>query len=156
MILDELAARFRVVGDAFLQYFGRKSFARRQPVKNKEQLERFIDTRASHVAQTALYGYLKTRAGTQFPALFENDAFVVSVNIAKWQIWLACVADLRVYAGGRLCANSGAGADRVAAVMVSALDGILDKTGVPVTLASDLGHSPKRFGSASLRARGLV
>lgn len=59
----------------------------------------FLHSRASHVAQTSLYGYMKTRAGTRFPALFENSAILASINIAKWQVWLACLSDLAVYSG---------------------------------------------------------
>ena len=62
-------------------------------------LGEFIDARASHVAQTALYGYLKTRAGTRFPELFSHEDMLVSINIAKWNIWLACATDLTIYSG---------------------------------------------------------
>ena len=62
-------------------------------------LELFLDTRASLVAQTTLYGYLRTRAGTRFPVLFEDDAFVVSINHAKWKMWLVCLSDIAVYSG---------------------------------------------------------
>ena len=91
-------------------------------------LSGFVHSRASHVAQTALYGYLRTRAGTRYPELFENDAFLVSINIAKWQLWLACVSDLGVYAGGRLAER----AERdVAGLMGAVLEGVLAPIGVP-------------------------
>jgi hypothetical protein len=32
--------------------------------------------------------------------LFSNDAFMISVNNAKWQIWLACLSDLSIFPGG--------------------------------------------------------
>lgn len=62
-------------------------------------LAQFINSRASHVTQTALYGYLKTRAGTRFPELFKNPDILTSINIAKWNIWLACVSDLCIFTG---------------------------------------------------------
>ncbi|MEO1848454.1 MAG: esterase, partial [Pseudomonadota bacterium] len=73
-----------------------------EPIVNTDGLGEFIDTRSSLVAQTSLYGYIKTRAGTRFPDLFENEEFLRSINIAKWQIWAACVSDLAVFSGGLL------------------------------------------------------
>ena len=68
-------------------------------IVDKDTLASFLGTRSSHVAQTALYGYLRTRAGTRFPELFENPDILISINIAKWHIWLACVSDLSVFVG---------------------------------------------------------
>lgn len=79
------------------QFFGIGG-AKNAPIDSPAALGDFINRHASHIAQTTLYGYLKTRAGTSFPALFENSAMLESINIAKWQIWLACLSDLAVYA----------------------------------------------------------
>ena len=43
-----------------------------ETIADRDSLAAFLGTRASHVAQTSLYGYLRTRAGTRFPELFEN------------------------------------------------------------------------------------
>src|SRR5690554_3773392 len=89
---------------------GRK---REEPVRDASGLAHFLDTRASFVAQTSLYGYLRTRAGMRYPELFDDDPFVVSINIAKWQIWLACLSDIAIYAGVQLARQRGASADQV-------------------------------------------
>ncbi|MFB3058538.1 MAG: esterase, partial [Gammaproteobacteria bacterium] len=68
-------------------------------INSPEALAQFINSRASHVTQTSLYGYLKTRAGTRFPELFKNPDILTSINIAKWNIWLACVSDLCIFTG---------------------------------------------------------
>ncbi|MGH8707030.1 MAG: hypothetical protein ACREVD_03110, partial [Burkholderiales bacterium] len=81
----------------------------------------FLQSRASHVAQMTLYGYLRTRAGTRFPELFDNDAFVASINIAKWHVWLACLSDLAVHAGG-LLRRAGASADEVGKLIQPLVD----------------------------------
>ena len=80
-------------------YFGIGKRGGEVDLDSPNLLGEFLDSRASHVAQTALYGYMKTRAGTGFPALFEDSAMLASINIAKWQIWLACLSDLAVYGG---------------------------------------------------------
>jgi hypothetical protein len=101
-----------------------------EPIRDAEALRQFLQTRASHVAQMTLYGYLRTRAGTRFPELFENDAFAASLNIAKWHVWLACLSDLAVHAGTVLRRNNVAAQD-VGGLMQRLVDEILAQTGVP-------------------------
>ncbi len=74
------------------------AFWRRDPpVTDPDALAEFVETRAKFMAQTTLYGYLRTRAGTRFPSLFEDELFAQSLEIAKWRIYLACLSDLMVY-----------------------------------------------------------
>ena len=73
-----------------------------EPIDSGAALSRFLEERASFLAETSLYGYLHTRAGMRYPELFDDDPFVASINVAKWHLWLDCLADLSVYAGSRL------------------------------------------------------
>ena len=75
-------------------YVGIGRRQREVSITDVDTLSRFLGSRASHVAQASLYGYLRTRAGTRFPTLFENPDLLKSINFAKWHIWLACVSDL--------------------------------------------------------------
>jgi hypothetical protein len=135
------------VGDSLRRWFRR--WRRAEPVHNAEALRRFLQTRASHIAQMTLYGYLRTRAGTRFPELFENDAFVASMNIAKWHVWLACVSDLAVHAG-TLLRRSGAGsAADIGALMSGLVDEILDETGMP-------GEAGPEFTAHAQRVRSRL
>lgn len=101
-----------------------------EPIRDAEALRQFLQTRASHVAQMTLYGYLRTRAGTRFPELFENDAFAESLNIAKWHVWLACLSDLAVHAGTVL-RRSNVPAEDAGELMQQLVDEILEETGIP-------------------------
>ncbi|MFT5489579.1 MAG: hypothetical protein ACI9MU_004519 [Alphaproteobacteria bacterium] len=67
------------------------------PVLTVQDLVSFAETRAKFVGQTSLYGYVRTRAGTRYASLMEDDIFANSVNIAKWEIYLACLCDLATY-----------------------------------------------------------
>ena len=49
-------------------------------------------------AQKTLYGYVKTRMGIRYPAMFEDDKIIASLNIAKMHVFAACLSDLTVYA----------------------------------------------------------
>ena len=120
-----------------LQYFGLDRGKRLQPILDRDGLKEFLTTRASFVAQSSLYGYLRTRAGMRYPELFDDDAFVVSINIAKWQIWLACLSDLCVYAGGLLRQHPHTTDHDVSRLMQDILAAILDETGVP----QEAGHA---------------
>ncbi len=66
-------------------------------IKSKKDLEKFIQERSAHVSQTTLYGYLKTRIGVKYIAMMEDDRFLESVNIAKWNIYMAALADCAFY-----------------------------------------------------------
>jgi len=92
-------------------------------------LGEFLGSRASHVAQTTLYGYLKTRAGTRFPELFEDSAMLASINIAKWQVWLACLSDVAVYSGVLMRLHTGQPVEAVRAVLGQVVVRTLDECG---------------------------
>ncbi len=70
----------------------------RSAIQNIDNLVEFIQTRSAYVAQTSLYGYLKTRMGTRFRQVFEDDKFLPSINKAKWRTYGACLSDLTVFA----------------------------------------------------------
>jgi hypothetical protein len=67
-------------------------------IDNLPALVRFIHTRSAYVGQTSLYGYLKTRMGTQYRVIFEDDAFAGPLNAAKWKVYAACLSDLSIFA----------------------------------------------------------
>lgn len=119
-------------------------------IAGTDDLENFINMRSAHVAQTALYGYLRTRAGARFPELFANDEFVGSINIAKWQVWLACVSDLTVYSGVLLRRKGSAPAPTVARLMQETLERILARTGMPADAGSDFVAGVERVRSRIL------
>ncbi|MDP1648209.1 MAG: hypothetical protein Q8M01_08405 [Rubrivivax sp.] len=114
-----------------LEYVGLARPMQLEPVHDTAGLARFVQTRASFIAQTSLYGYLRTRAGMRYPELFDDDPFVASINIAKWHVWLDCMSDLAVYAGGLLARAPGASATGVGALMQNLVAGILEETGIP-------------------------
>ena len=64
------------------------------PIANSDQLTDFLQTRSAYVAQTSLYGYLKTRMGTSFRQYFEDDAFSQSIRVAAIKVYESCLADL--------------------------------------------------------------
>ena len=115
---------------AIREYFERTSrWGRGEPVADRVALQRFIDSRASFVAQMSLYGYLRTRAGMRYPELFSNDEFVEAVDAAKWQMWLACLSDLSVYAGGLLARRTRADTAWIARLMQATLEATLAASG---------------------------
>ena len=66
-------------------------------IKSKKDLENFIQERSAHVTQTTLYGYLKTRIGVKYIAMMEDEKFLQSINIAKWNIYMVALADCAFY-----------------------------------------------------------
>ena len=66
-------------------------------IKSKQDLKNFIQERSAHVTQTTLYGYLKTRIGVKYIAMMEDEVFLKSINIAKWNIYVVALADCAFY-----------------------------------------------------------
>jgi hypothetical protein len=91
-----------------LRDFAARFAARRDngPIDSVGELERFVASRSAFVAQHKLYGYLKTRMGTRYPSMFEDDVFIQSVNIAKMHVFAACLSDLTVHAVAAATAGS--------------------------------------------------
>ena len=112
-------------------YLGMSGRGRRTPIVGVDGLTQFLETRASHVAQTSLYSYLRTRAGTRYLELFQNDDFINALNVAKWQIWLACLSDLAVYAGTLIFQQGRVPADRVSVLIKTSVEGVFTSVGVP-------------------------
>jgi len=108
-----------------------------KPISDRNSLAEFIGSRASHVAQASLYGYLRTRAGTRFPAMFENPDIVTSINIAKWHIWLACVSDLSIFAGQCLYQSGTVEPHKIHQLVPAALQQVLDEIGEPDEAGQD-------------------
>ena len=68
------------------------------PVDSVAALENFVATRSAYVAQKTLYGYVKTRMGTRYVAMFDDKNIIASLNIAKLHVFAACLSDLTLYA----------------------------------------------------------
>ena len=74
-----------------------KAFIPKKKIKNLDEIENFIQTKSAWVTQVTLYGYLKTRMGTRYVLHFENDEFMKSVNLAKWNIYSVALQDLTFF-----------------------------------------------------------
>jgi hypothetical protein len=82
-----------------------KAFIPKKKIKNIDQLENFIQTKSAWVTQVTLYSYLKTRMGTRYVLHFDNDVFMSSLNIAKWNIYSVALQDLTFFTFSYLKAN---------------------------------------------------
>tara|TARA_Y100000389_G_scaffold180751_1_gene195820 strand:- start:402 stop:1025 length:624 start_codon:yes stop_codon:yes gene_type:complete len=82
-----------------------KAFVPKKKISNVDELEEFIQTKSAWVTQVTLYGYLKTRMGTRYVLHFENDKFMESVNLAKWNMYAVALQDLTFFTFSNLKAN---------------------------------------------------
>ena len=74
-----------------------KAFIPKKKLTSLDELENFIQTKSAWVTQVTLYSYLKTRMGTRYVLHFENDKFMGSVNLAKWNVYAVALQDLTFY-----------------------------------------------------------
>ena len=82
-----------------------KAFVPKKKISSLDELENFIQTKSAWVTQVTLYGYLKTRMGTRYVLHFENDKFMGSVNLAKWNMYAVALQDLTFFTFSNLKAN---------------------------------------------------
>jgi len=82
-----------------------KAFIPKNKISNLDELEDFIQSKSAWVTQVTLYGYLKTRMGTRYVLHFENDEFMKSVNLAKWNIYAISLQDLTFFSFSYLKTN---------------------------------------------------
>ena len=82
-----------------------KAFIPKKKIHDLDELENFIQSKSAWVTQVTLYGYLKTRMGTRYVLHFENDKFMGSVNLAKWNIYSVALQDLSLFTFSYLRVN---------------------------------------------------
>ena len=82
-----------------------KAFVPKKKISDLDELENFIQTKSAWVTQVTLYGYLKTRMGTRYVLHFENDKFMGSVNLAKWNMYSTALQDLTFFTFSYLKVN---------------------------------------------------
>ena len=82
-----------------------KAFIPKKKIKNLDELENFIQTKSAWVSQVTLYSYLKTRMGTKYVLHFDNDVFMKSLNIDKWNIYSIALQDLTFFTFSHLKVN---------------------------------------------------
>ena len=82
-----------------------KAFVPKKKIKNLDELERFIQAKSAWVTQVTLYSYLKTRMGTRYVLHFDNDVFMTSLNLAKWNIYSVALQDLTFFTFSYLRVN---------------------------------------------------
>jgi hypothetical protein len=137
-------------------YFGLGRAAPPEAIADAAALGRFLGTRASFIAQTSLYGYLRTRTGMRYPELFDDDPFVEGINIAKWHTWLDCLADLSVYAGSRLAQQAPQELPRIAGMINALVDDILARTGTPADAGGEFAEHAARVRERLARTDWLA
>ncbi len=86
---------FSVLRDLFR---GAKEAVREDAIASEDAMIEFISTRAAHVAQTSLYGYLRTRMGTRQREIFQDETFAGPMQTARRAMLMYCLSDLCVFA----------------------------------------------------------
>jgi len=100
-----------------------KAFVPKKKISSLDELENFIQTKSAWVTQVTLYGYLKTRMGTRYVLHFENDKFMGSVNLAKWNMYAVALQDLTLFTFSYLnCSFNYQDTDKAKEIFLKILD----------------------------------
>ena len=104
----------------------RMGFAPLPPIATISDYIAYADKQAAFVSQVSLYTYIKTRAGTQWPKLFEDKTYLVSMKIARWHIFGAAVADLALYLGAMMVKRNAATPEQALKISENVITSILN------------------------------
>ena len=74
-----------------------KGILPKKKIKDIEGLKSFVQKKSAWVSQVTLYNYLKTRMGTKWVLHFDDEKFLASINLAKWNIYSISLQDLTFY-----------------------------------------------------------
>ena len=107
--MSGIVGRLGVAWRAFAARFSTRG--NEGPIDSVDKLFDFAATRSAFVAQKKLYGYVKTRMGTRYVSMFEDETFIASINIAKMHVFAACLSDLTVFCVARAASLGGLAAD---------------------------------------------
>lgn len=79
---------------------------RKSKIIDTENFVDFLHQRSAYIAQSTLFGYLKTRMGIGFPNFFQDPRFARTIEDARLHVFIACLGDLTVF-GVALAAADG-------------------------------------------------
>lgn len=66
-------------------------------IQNYSELSDYIRNESAKVIQQTLYEYVRNRMGIQYVKLHDDEKFLESLNIAKWNIYTVALQDLLLY-----------------------------------------------------------
>lgn len=90
----------------FRELFGGvRQGTREDGIADEAAMIEFISTRAAHVAQSSLYGYLRTRMGTREREIFQDERFAEPLKTARDAMLAHCLSDLVVFAAATVEAS---------------------------------------------------
>ena len=122
---------------------------REPPVTTVTELVKYVETRSKFVAQTTLFGYVKTRAGTRYVSLYEDPLFTESVNIAKWEIYLACLCDLATWSTASLGRRTVSRPGELEALAIHIVDSVVTAEEIPAERPQGFGDIREAYAEAA-------
>ena len=118
---------------------------REPPVTEVSELVTYVETRSKFVAQTTLFSYIKARVGTRYVAMYEDPLFTESVNIAKWEIYLASLCDFAIYAVASIGRRCAARPGELAALAAHIVDSAILTEEIPAERPQGFGDISETF-----------
>lgn len=67
-------------------------------ITNNTELTQYIRNQSAKVTQQTLYEYVRTRMGTLYVKMHDDEKFIEFLNIAKWNIYTVALQDLSLFA----------------------------------------------------------
>lgn len=108
-----------------------KFFRGPEPVASRNDLAEFLTGEAAFLAQKSTIEYCRARAGLQWQKLFSEAAFQEALERCRWEAFALVLADMVVFAEGRLRAFAGGRALELADLLGALYEHILNSHPIP-------------------------
>ena len=128
-IKERFALFLSLIAD-FRKKYGKTLLIRfdKSEIASVDMLLNFTQTRSSYVAQTSLYGYLKTRMGIRYPKAFEDKEMSASISLARWRVYCACVSDFSIFSAATIADVAGLGKADTKKLALHCFKNVIERT----------------------------
>ena len=136
-----------MIKDFFLTLRNKLGLAPRPVLNSVPVLIDFTEKQSAYVSQVTLFGYIKTRAGTSWPKLFEDDTYLISLRTARSHFFAACVADLSLFLAARLFTGARLSKDQAEFIAVHIADAVLmnhQQDDIDPSAFADIAHRTRQ------------
>ena len=124
------------------------------PIASTEAFTKFLEERASLIAQKCAVDYCRGKTGLASYALFTEKPFLDAFDICRWEAFAAVLGDLFILAEGHLRPHMEAGSRvRLCEIFVGYYAAVLNTLPVPVHRPEGWGDSVASF---ELRMRAAI
>jgi len=122
-------------------------------LRRPSELADFVAGSAAYLSQASVYSYCRARTGFMGPKLFDEEPFVQSVEVCRWETYAASLGDVALVLDGALRAQAEEPPEARLALLHDAHAAGLDRHPLPAHRPQGWGDAKETFAGRLARAQ---